>query len=256
MTPVLPISVCIIAGEEAHRIGETLDGLSDWVEEIIVVVNEGAKDGTERIAANHGAKTFLEPWKGHIDQKNSAAQKASFEWILSLDADEIVSKELKNEILKLFSSGNISFDAYSFPRCTMYCEKWIRHGDWYPDRQTRLWRKGTAHWGGTNPHDRLIPENTVGYLKSDLLHKSMESTDHQVQKYLFYAKIFAAEREKAGKRAKLTDLIFRPFLRFIRGYFLRLGFLDGWRGYVIAQMAAYYTFLRYLKAYLSQNDLT
>jgi len=256
MTSVLPISVCIIAGEEAHRIGETLEGLVDWVEEIIVVVNEDAQDGTEQIAAKYGAKTFLEPWKGHIGQKNSAAQKANFEWILSLDADEIVSNKLKIEIQNLFSSKNISYDSYCFPRCTMYFDKWIRHGDWYPDRQTRLWRKGTAKWGGTNPHDRLISEKSVGRLKSELMHKSMESTDHQVQKYLSYAEIFAEEKGKEGKKVKMTDLIFRPFIRFMRGYFLRLGFLDGWRGYVIAQMAAYYTFLRYLKAYISQNDLT
>lgn len=143
----LPISVCLIAGNEAHRIRRALESVAGWTSEIIVVLNDDVSDGTDKIAAEFGAKVFRELWKGHIAQKNSTAQKASQTWILGLDADEVVSGELKSEIQGLFARPEQFSDiaAFSFPRCTYYCGRWIRHGDWYPDRQIRLWRRETAN---------------------------------------------------------------------------------------------------------------
>lgn len=245
----LPISVCIIAGNEASRIRRTLDSVSGWAGEIIVVLNDDVNDGTDKIAESSGAKFFREPWKGHIAQKNSAAEKASCDWILGLDADEEISTGLRDEIQRLFSQPEKlkPFAAFSFPRCSFYCGRWIRHGDWYPDRKARLWRRGSAQWGGVNPHDALIARGRVGELKSDLLHYSMDDLNHHVRKTMAYSDIFVRQRMKDGSRACNFEMWFRPWWRFVRGYFLRLGFLDGWQGYAIARMVALETFLRYAK---------
>ena len=136
----LPISVCIISGAEAQRIGRALESVAGWAGEIIVVLNEDARDGTEEIAVKHGAKVFREPWKGHVAQKNSAAQKAGQDWLLGLDSDEAVSPGLRDEIAAALAAEAKSpqHAAFSFPRLTCYCGRWIRHGDWYPDRGVRL----------------------------------------------------------------------------------------------------------------------
>ncbi len=249
MTAPLPISVCLIAGNEAHRLRRTLESVAGWAGEIIVVLNADVNDGTDKIAAEFGAKIFREPWSGHVAQKNSAAAKASCEWLFGLDADEVVSPELRAEIHQLFSTaGRLApFTAFSVPRCSFYLGRWIRHGDWYPDRKIRLWRCGQANWGGTDPHDAIMTQGAVAKLQGDLLHYSMESLNHHVRKTITYSDIFAQQQLARGRTASSWQLWFRPWWRFMRGYFLRRGFLDGWQGYVIARMVALETFLRYAK---------
>ena len=146
----LPISVCMVSGAEAHRIGRALESVADWASEIIVVLNEEVADGTDALAARFGAKIFREPWRGFIAQKNSAAEKATQPWLLNLDADEVVSPELQREIAATVQGEENPLAACEFPRCTFYCGRWIRHGDWYPDRVLRLWRRGTARWLAKN----------------------------------------------------------------------------------------------------------
>jgi glycosyltransferase involved in cell wall biosynthesis len=248
------LSVCIIAGAEAHRLGACLDSVKGLASETIVVVDSRATDGTAEVAKNLGAKVFTESWKGHIAQKNSAANKASSDWILSLDADEVLSDRLREEIVKILNGKEDSFAAYSFPRCSIYLGRWIRHGDWYPDSQTRLWRRGLAAWGGTDPHDKLIVEGRVGRLRGDLLHYSMTSLDHQISKTIAYADEFVRQCQLKGRKVSMLDLCFRPPYRFIRSYILRLGFLDGWQGFSIAWMTAFYTFLRYAKVKEAHAD--
>jgi len=245
--PPLPISVCLIAGAEARRIRRPLESVSGWTGEIIVVLNEEVDDGTEQIAQSFGAKVFREPWKGYVGQKNSAAQKAAGEWILSLDADEVVSPALRDELQGWFSRPEKlqPLAALSFPRCTFYGGRWIRHGDWYPDRKVRLWRRGSAEWRGQNVHETVAVQGAVGKCRNDLLHYSMDDLNHHVRKAVHYSDLFAQGRREAG--AGMLALGFRPCWRFVRGYFLRLGFLDGWQGFVIARMVAFETFLRYAK---------
>jgi hypothetical protein len=188
-----------------------------------------------------------------VAQKNSAAQKAAQEWILGLDADEAVSPELRDEIRRSFESRNFEgVAAFNFPRLTQYYGRWIRHGEWYPDRNTRLWRRGLAEWGGVDPHDKLMVRGRVVPLRHHLLHYSMESIDSQIQKIVRYAVDFAKSRRAQQRRVGWLDLLVRPPWRFVRGYILRLGFLDGWQGFSIAWMTAFYTFLRYFKAFEAQ----
>jgi glycosyltransferase involved in cell wall biosynthesis len=252
----LPLSVCMISGAEAHRIRRALDSVAGWTSEIIVVINEDVSDDTDRIAASYGARVSREPWKGHIAQKNSAAQKAGSDWILGLDADEVVSPELRAEMEQLFAEpGKLqSFTAFNFPRCTYFCGRWIRHGDWYPDHQTRLWRRGTSEWGGVDPHDKLLVHGAVGRLHHDLLHYNAETIDQQIGKISRYSEDFLRDAVTHRRSASWFDLVVRPAWRFARSYFFRLGLFDGWQGGYIAWMTAFYTATRYAKIRASQKQ--
>ena len=245
MQKPLPLSVCMISGAEAPRIGRALESVAAWAGEIIVVLNEQANDGTQEIALKHGAKVFREPWKGFIAQKNSCAQKAGQSWLLNLDADEVVSPALTAEIAGIVSAPEPPHAAYEFPRCTFYSGRWIRHGDWYPDRVLRLSRRGAARWAGEEPHARLEVTGSIGRLKSDLLHYSNESIAHQIAKIAPYHTDFVRRRVADGSPVGAIELVFRPGWRFVRAYFLRRGFLDGWQGFYIAALGSFSTLTRY-----------
>lgn len=235
----------MISGAEAHRIGRALESVTAWADELIVVLNDEVRDGTEQTAEQNGAKVFREPWKGFIGQKNSAAQKATRPWLLNLDADEVVSPALAEEIAGVVSAPAAAHAAYEFPRCTFYCGRWIRHGDWYPDRVRRLWRNGTGRWVGQDPHASLEVQGSVGRLRADLLHHSNESIARQIAKIAPYHAEFVRQRVAAGKSAGLLELAARPAWRFLRGYFFRLGFLDGWPGFYVAALSSFSTLTRY-----------
>jgi glycosyltransferase involved in cell wall biosynthesis len=245
----LPISVCFISGAEARRIGRALASITGWASEIIVVLNEEVTDGTEALCQAQGAKVFREPWKGYVAQKNSAAAKATQPWILSLDADEEVPPALWAEIAATIGNPEKSpaQAGFSFPRCSYYCGRWIRHGDWYPDRVLRLWRNGSGHWTGLEIHERLEVQGSVGRLSADLLHYSNENIDWQLKKIGTYSDPFVRQCLAAGRKAGWLDFTVRPFWKFLRAYVFRLGFLDGWPGYYIAWLGAFSTLTRYAK---------
>jgi len=245
MQKPLPLSVCMISGAEALRIGRALESVAGWAGEIIVVLNEQVDDGTDKIAMQHGAKVYREPWRGFIAQKNSCAAKAGQPWLLNLDADEIVSPQLAAEIAATVTTPSDQYAAYEFPRCTFYSGRWIRHGDWYPYRVRRLWRKGSARWSGENPHARLEVDGSIGRLRSDLLHHSNESIAHQLAKIVPYHVDFVKRRVSDGSPAGLIELALRPCWRFLRAYFFRCGFLDGWQGFYIAALGSFSTLTRY-----------
>lgn len=245
----LPVSVTMISGAEAGRIGPALESVSGWASEIILVLNEEVRDGTEEIAAKYGAKVFREPWKGFIAQKNSASAKSTQPWLLNLDADERVSSALASEIAEVVSAAHPREAWYEFPRCSFYCGKWIRHGDWYPDRVKRLWRRESGSWVGKDPHAALSVNGPLGRLRGELLHLPMESINHQIAKTVKYADDFVLECEQKGKSVSSLDLLVRPVWRFLRAYFFKLGFLDGWQGFAIAWLTSFYTFLRYVKVF-------
>ncbi len=255
MQKPLPISVCMISGAEARRIGRALESVSGWTAETVVVLNQEVADYTEAIARQSGARLFRESWKGHIAQKNSAALKAAQPWILGLDADEAVSPELRREIEQTFAAPDRlePFTAFSFPRLTQFCGRWIRHGDWYPDRGTRLWRKGAAVWAGVDPHDRLEVKGRVGRLNGNLHHYPAATLNDQIAKISAYSDAFVADRVPRGTSTGWLDMALRPAWRFARSYVLRLGFLDGWQGLYIAWMTAFYSATRYAKLRVAQD---
>lgn len=253
----LPISVCMVAGNEAHRIRRALESVAGWTCEIVVITDDAVTDATEEIAASYGAKVIREPWKGISGHRNLASVKATQPWLLALDADEVVSPALRDEISQVLSAtgarANASPAAYGFPRCTFYSGRWIRHGDWYPDRIVRLWRNGKGHWSG-NLHEKLIVQGRIVYLRGEILHYSMESLEHQIRKMLKYVDIFVQTQLERGRTVTFLDLLVHPLWRFCRGYLFRLGFLDGWQGFTISWLAAFYTFLRYARVREAQTQ--
>lgn len=252
----LPISVCLVAGNEAHRIRRTLDSVTGWTTEIVLAIDDKVTDGTDKIAESYGAKIVSQPWRGHAAHRDFASANASQPWLLAIDADEVIPPELRDEIIRLFEQNNLNppCAAYRFPRCTFYHGRWIRHGDWYPDRKARLWQRGRANWGDKHLHESLVVSGATGNLKNDLLHFSMESLEHEMKKTMQSVVYFVQECEAKKQKIHLSDILFRPGWRFFRSYFLRCGFLDGWQGLAIARIIAIYTFLRYLKVYQVQNE--
>jgi glycosyltransferase involved in cell wall biosynthesis len=241
----LPISVCMISGAEAHRIRPALASVADWTREIVMVLNEEVTDDTEKVGASFGARVFREPWKGFVGQKNSVAEKASQPWLLNIDADEVVPPPLAEEIRRAVSGSPAWPAAFEFPRCTFYCGRWIRHGDWYPDRVLRVWQRGRARWIGEEPHAYLQVDGPVGRLRSDLRHFSNESIARQISKIAPYQEGFVRQRAASGRPVHLFHLAGRPLWRFLRAYIVRRGFLDGWQGFYIASLSAFSTLTRY-----------
>jgi glycosyltransferase involved in cell wall biosynthesis len=244
----LPISVCIVASNEAHRIRPALDSVKDWTSEIIVAIDDKVTDGTNKAAEACGAKVFSQPWHNCAAHRNFASAHATQPWLLALDADEVVSERLRDEIIAVFKDLDHRQPpaAYSFPRLSFFCGRWIRHGDWYPDRKVRLWRKDAGDWQG-DPHEKLVLLGRVIPLRSNLLHYSNESIDHTLKKIGHFSSMFVRQCQTEQRRVGWADLAIRPFWKFFRAYILRLGFLDGWPGYFIAWLNAFSTVARYAK---------
>lgn len=227
------ISAVIITYNEEKNIERCLLSLKDIVDEI-VVVDSFSKDKTEEICNSHGAKFVSHVFEGHIQQKNWAITQASNKIVLSLDADEALSEDLKKSILAV--KKDWKQDGYSFNRMTNYCGQWIKHGLWYPDVKLRLWDSTKGNWGGKNPHDTyILKENaTQKHLNGDLLHYSYYTIDeHRLQADKF-AKIAAKAYHEAGKKSSFFKVIFSPISRFISSYIMNRGFLDGKAGWIIA----------------------
>ena len=243
----LPISVCLVAGNEAHRIRPALDSVKDWVSEIVLAIDDKVTDGTDKIAAGYGAKIVSQPWRGHAAHRNFATAQASQPWLFALDADEVVSGPLREEILAAFQKhGSQPPAAYSFPRLSYFCGRWIRHGNWYPDRKVRIWRRETGEWEG-DPHEKLVVRGAIVPLHANLLHYSNENIDHLLGKIGQVSTQFVRQCQSRRRRTRWTDLAIRPFWKFFRAYILRAGFLDGWPGYFIAWMESFSTVTRYAK---------
>jgi glycosyltransferase involved in cell wall biosynthesis len=240
------ISVVIITLNEAGRIARCLESVQPVADEI-VVLDSGSTDDTVRIAEKWGAKIFHSPFNGYIEQKNKALDFASHRYVLSLDADEALSEELCASLLK--AKENLCFDAYHMNRCTSYCGKFIRHGSWYPDRKTRLFNKEKAKWGGVNPHDKVetTPECRLHHLKGDILHYSYDTLEEHIHQNNRFSTISAHSYYRKGKKARYWQFILNPAWAFLQGYIFQLGFLDGFRGYVIARNVAHMTFMKYYK---------
>lgn len=242
----IKLSVVIITLNEEHNIGECL--ASAWqVADEIIVVDSYSMDNTKAICLGRGVKFFENEFQGHIQQKNYAVTLANYDHILSLDADEVLSEDLAASINE--KKNNWQKDAYYLFRRSHYCGKFINYGDWYPDRKIRLFRKNAGEWSGTNPHDTYILEDgkTLGKLHGDLYHYTFNTVAEHITQANKFSGIGARELIKRQAKVNVFTLIFHPAWRFIRSYILRLGFLDGLRGYSIAVIIGVETYLKYLK---------
>jgi len=240
------ISAVIITFNEERNIKRCLDSLVGVADEI-VVVDSYSTDHTEEICKAFNVKFIRHRFFGHIEQKNWAILQASSPYILSLDADEALSDELRMSILKV--KGNWTHDAYYFNRLTNYCGKWIRHTSWYPARKLRLWDSRKGLWGGFNPHDRflLTKGSTRKFLSGDILHYSYYTVSEHLEQINSFSTIMSRSYFNRGRRVYVYSIFIHPMWRFFKDFLLRFGFLDGYYGFIVSVNSAHEVFLKYVK---------
>lgn len=248
------LSVAIITLNEERNIGrclESLDGLADE----IVVLDSLSTDRTESICRDFEVRFERQAFAGYIRQKQDAIDLCSHEMVLSLDADEALSDELRNAILTE-KQKDFPSPYYSMNRLANYCGKWIYHCGWYPDTKLRLFDRRRARMGGQNPHDKIIPSDStlsIQHLKGDLLHYSYYSVEEHRRQADRFATIAAKALVARGKNPSYTIALIKSIAKFIRNYIIKFGFLDGRFGWVICRISAWETFQKYRRVRLFQS---
>jgi glycosyltransferase involved in cell wall biosynthesis len=241
----IKISATIITYNEERNIARVIESLRCCDE--ILVLDSGSNDRTAEVATNLGARVVEASWHGYAAQKNIAAELATHDWILSLDADESLSEALEAEIWHIKKSGP-EYDGYTVPRLAQYLGKWILHSGWHPDRKVRLFDRRKAKWIGEFVHESVMVTGSVGHLKSSLLHFTCNSLSEHLRSMDSYTTLAAQEIVSRGKTVTYSLLLFDPMWTFFRSYVLKRGYLDGIEGLAIAYMAALYNFVKYAKA--------
>jgi glycosyltransferase involved in cell wall biosynthesis len=239
------ISATIITFNEERNVSRAIESLRCADE--ILVIDSGSNDRTVEIAEKLGARVVESPWRGYANQKNLAAEQATHDWILSLDADESLSEALEGEIWQL-KKKDADCDAYTMPRMAQYLGKWIRHSGWYPDRKVRLYDRRKARWVGDFVHETVKVDGRLGHLQSNLLHFTCNSLSEHLKSMDRYTTLAAEQLLATGAKVTWGRLVLEPPWTFFQTYFLKLGFLDGVEGLAIANMAALYNFVKYAKA--------
>jgi len=241
----MDISVVIITYNEEANIEAALKSVADIASEIIVV-DRYSSDETVKIAKKYTDRVILRKWTNFSDQKNFGNAEASFPWIFSLDADERVSPDLREEILQM-KNEEPECDGFSMPRQTFYLGRWIRHSGWYPDRKIRLFRKDKARWEGEYVHEALVVDGEICKLKGHLQHFTYGSIRDHVRQSNTFSDLAAQKLYAQKKKCRWTQLAIFPPLRFLKAYIWRGGFLDGFAGLVISVLQGYSVFIRYAK---------
>ncbi|MDX8390501.1 MAG: glycosyltransferase family 2 protein [Mariprofundaceae bacterium] len=239
-----PISVVVITLNEENNIKRCLESVQ-WADEI-VVVDSGSSDETCNIAKSLGARVIHNDWPGFGEQKRFATAAAKYDWVLSLDADEWLSHAAKTSIQTLFSSTP-ALGVYKIRRRHYFMGKLLRYGISYPDDITRIYNRQKANWNKRAVHESIETDLTTGFLSGDILHESSPSLSFYIAKLNQYTSIQAKDLARQEKKASMIHLTFHPMWQFVRGYILKLGFLDGIPGLVHNIIAAFNTFLRYAK---------
>lgn len=243
MAKIPTISVIIITKNEALRIEDCLKSVA-WADEIIVV-DSGSTDDTVSICRRYTEKVTVTDWPGYGAQKQRALMQATGEWVLSLDADERVTPALKEEILSVLPTT--ALDAFEIYFSSEYCGKTIRFGDWLNDRQVVLFKRSVGEFVSLLVHERIEIKGRVGKMKGKIHHLAFQDLEMVLRKMNDYSSWSAAQKKIQGKKGGLFRAITHGVWAFVRGYFLRLGFLDGREGFLLAVSNAEGTYYRYLK---------
>lgn len=217
-----------------------------WAKEI-VVVDGGSNDKTVELARRFTRKVYIKPWEGYAASKNFALQHCTGDWVLWVDADERVTKELGEEVQATIAGGVAQCVGYEVPRKAFFLGRWIKHCGWYPGYVLRLFRRGAGEFSNHKVHERLEIEAEVGRLRSDLLHFTDPNLWHYFDKFNRYTSLAADELLARGGRYRLSQLIVNPIWVFFRMYFLKMGFLDGVQGFILCALSACYVFTKYAK---------
>lgn len=239
------LSACIITFNEADRIERCLKALAFCDE--ILVVDSHSTDETRTIAARCGARVIERDWPGYRSQKQFATDSAGNDWVLSVDADEIVTPELEREIQLLRTQGFGQMRGYSIPRLTEYFGGYLRHGNAWPDSKIRLYQRASARWVGFEVHEKVAVDGPSKTLHAHLIHAAYRSLDDHMTRVDRYARLMAEEMYRSGRRTFLAAAVLNPLWRFLRGMFIKGGVLDGWRGCLFHFVEAGYVHRKYLR---------
>ena len=246
------LALVLIAGNEELRIERCLKSSAHLASEIILVCN--GTDNTEKIAKSYGAVVVHHDWHGYRDQKNIALNYVTKDWVLALDCDEELSPELQDQIQCFFKNDEyLRVETAHFPRKVWFMGRWILHGDWYPDYSTRIFKKN-VRWSGSPEHDKIDVPGPSKRLKGDCHHYSNPSITDHVHKMNVFSDIFLKRQLEKNKKWSLLHTIFRPWWRFVRCYFIKRGFLDGFPGFYIASATAFATLVRYTRLYEHEQN--
>lgn len=241
----MKISFCLITLNEEENLARCLRSCEGLADEI-VIVDSGSTDATEPIARQAGARFVHQDWLGYVGQKNHALSLARHDWVFSLDADEELSSALRDEI-RVIRTQEVpeAVSGFSVPRCVFYEGRWIRHGDWYPDRLVRLFRRDRARFHGGRVHEHLRVSGEIRALRGDLQHYSFRDAADHWERGQRYARLWAEDKFEAGETPGVLSPWLHGAFRWVRGFILRGGFLDGPTGGRIALMSARETALKY-----------
>jgi len=246
MNQPMHISAVIITKNEERNIERCLESLQNVVDEVIVV-DSFSTDATKEICEKYDVKFFQQEWLGYAEQKNYANSLSAYDVILSIDADEALSPELRQSLLALKSADPQNF-VYQMNRLTNYCGQWIHHCGWYPDKKIRIFNRNTAKWSGTIHETLSFPSDMqVISLKGDLYHYSFYSIDEQIAQTNKYSALAAKRYFEQNKKCSVAMILLKTTWQFMRDYFFKGGFLDGFYGLVICRINALTVFLKYVK---------
>jgi glycosyltransferase involved in cell wall biosynthesis len=238
------ISAFIICMNEERQIRRCLESIK-WCDEIIVI-DSGSTDATLSICREYTDKIFERAWPGFIEQKRFGLEKCKGEWVLNLDADEVVTPELEKEI-KDTIRGEHPANGYHLLRVVFYLGKFWRKGGWYPEYRLRLCRRSATTWGGEDPHEKAIVDGLTARLKGELQHYTYHDISNQIRTLNSFASASAETMWRKGERANIFRILGNPAARFVKFYLLRKGFLEGFSGFVVAIIESFYVFLKYIK---------
>jgi len=252
----ISLTVAIITFNEERNIRRCIESIKDVADELLVI-DSMSSDATQKICEEYGARVMENEFSGYVEQKNFAVKHAKYDYILSVDADEQFTEPLIDRIREI--KLDWTHDAYVFNRLNRYCGKWIYHSGWYPDRKIRLFDRRKGYWGGLNPHDKVVLEEgaKMKRVNEDFLHYTFDSFREHMDKINNFTSIAAYSAFKAGRRTFiLADVFINPLFSFLRDYFIRLGFLDGYYGFVICSVTAFSKVLKYFKLWQIEKRAT
>lgn len=250
----IPVSVAIITKNEENNIRDALESVKDFKE--IVVVDAFSTDNTLNICKQYTDKVYQIQWQGFAKQKQLAIDKTTLDWVLVLDADERVTEDLKSEITQKIE--NTDYSGFFIPRKNFFLGKWIRHCGWWPDYTLRLFKKEKGKMQTRQVHEKVVIDGKAGYMKNPLLHYTYRSLEDFVSKMQIYSTLSAEEITKRGlgRSTIFFKMLFSPFFTFLKIFFFRFGFLDGVRGFMLAALYSFYSFIKYAKAWQNADRKT
>lgn len=247
----MKLTVTVITYNESEHIAAALASVA-WADEVIVV-DSGSTDGTAEIARASASRVIVRDWPGYSDQKNFAADMATNDWVLSMDADERVTPALAAEIRALLNAGPEA-QGYRIKRVSRYLGRWVRSTDWFPDYQLRLYNRHAGRWNGMKIHESFrLAHGTPGRLRGEMEHYAYRNISHHLQKIDAYTTLIADQWIADGRATSPMAIVVHPPFAFFRNYVLRYGFTDGAAGLVISILNSYYVFLKHAKVWERQR---